>query len=408
MCDEFWQPKIHLELNSFVCTILIKKITSLHSIHPPFSSILFSAFFFVYRPTKSKIWRYFRLSSRRSDSDNKLETQRSAENSITQENTTETMDIEAKIPLTRKSAVNIKSLSKQSMSTTKQQNLPNASTHGKISKKSATNSDNRMSSKSTKNLRKELSTNKMRAELSHSIEEVNNSCSNITASTFVNENGVSTSSGICLDFESGAHIERKSICDRDSVFSGASSNDRYSQRSNDMLSEAGNLTRRESSSTYEQDMDIIDLLERERSMNIQDMMERERRTERMRKKQAYGNRSNRKLPDLTKITTPNSPKRAIVGEQTTNFPNFVFTHQYNEFAEARTNRNRDLNAISSRNNSLGSFGKRNSDAYKADDDDMSRRKQSIESRKSSTKSIRDSRGVHSSGKYVDASYANNL
>lgn len=379
------------------------------------------------RPTKSKIWRYFRLSSRRSDSDNKFGPQQSAENSITQENTTETLDIEAKIPLTQKSGSNAKATNKHHSSakqpasaTTKMKKKSSTIATSTATTLAPTTSAHRTGGK--KNVRKELPTNKIRPELRHSIDEVNNSCSNITASTYCNGNGVSTSSGIGLDFESGAHIERKSICDRDSVYSGVSS-DRYSHRSQDMLSETGNISaRRESSSTYERDMDIIDLLERERSMDIQDMIERERRAERTRKKQAYARTSasverHRKLPDITKIAaTPNSPKRTISTEQSTNFPNFVFTHQYNEFAEARTNRNRDLNAAAvtsgSRHNSQGSFGKRSSDAHQGDDEEavnVSRtaRKLSVDSRKGSTKSIRDSR-VLSSGKYADTSHANKL
>lgn len=254
----------------------------------------------------------------------------------------------------------------------------------------------------------------------HSSDEMNNSCSNITTSTYINGNEVSTSSGIGLDFES-VHTETKLNCDRESVYSGIS-NDRHSQRSHDRLSETGNLLlRRESSSTYERDMDIIDLLERERSMDLQEIIERERHTERFRKKvpnvRSNSGLERRKLPDIAKITAPSSPKRMTSAEQN-NFPNFVFTHQFNEFAEARSNRNRDSNTVSSnvlsksRNNSQTSFGKRNSDSYQWEEENaagnMGRvaRARSIDSRKSSTKSVHESRIIGNN--YTGATYANKL
>lgn len=364
---------------------------------------------------KDRIWRYFRLSSRRSDSDNKLEAQHSVENSITQENTTETMDIEAKLPhIAHKTNATNKPTGKVNPQSAHASN--NA-----LKTKRATNrsSPNRASIKN-KNVRKDL----MRSERTHSSEEMNNSCSNITASTYVNGNEVSASSGIGLDFENAAHNEQKVNFDRESVYSGLS-NDRLSHRSHDRLSETGNLLlRRESTSTYERDMDIIDLLERERSMDLQDIIEHERRTERSRKKapktRIASGLERRKLPDIAKITAPSSPKRLISTEQSTNFPNFVFTHQFNEFAEARTNRNRDAGgsvaatASRSRNNSQTSFGKRNSDAYLFNEDENAgistnhvTRARSIDSRKSSTKSTHDNRAM-STNVYNNATYANNL
>lgn len=249
-----------------------------------------------------------------------------------------------------------------------------------------------------------------------SIDEMNNSCSNITTSTYCNGNEMSTSSGIGLDFESGTYNERRPLCDRESVYSGTST-DRYSHRSRELMSECDNVsTRRESSSTYERDMDIIDLLERERSMDIQDMLERERRIEQQRKKPSLSRSSgrsavsgHRKLPDITRIATPNSPKRSVVAESTNNFPNFVFTHQQNEFADAHSNRNRK--SISGQ--SYSSFSKRNSDAYvnevEAVDIDRLSQARSTDSRKSSIKSVRDPRcgsavSVGGIGKYSDSIY----
>lgn len=332
---------------------------------------------------------------------------RSIENSITQENTTETLDIEAKMPLAYKSANPTKSAGKINP-------IALQSANALKSKKSSNRANPNRGSIRTKNMRKDF----IRPERTHSSDEMNNSCSNITASTYINGNEVSTSSGIGVDFESGAHVDQqKPHCDRESIYSGIS-NDRLSHRSNDIQSESGNLLlRRESSSTYERDMDIIDLLERERSMDLQDIIER-RCTERPHKK-TPNIRTNqgferRKLPDIAKITAPPSPKRLISSEPSANFPNFVFTHQFNEFAEARSNRNRDSNGASSnlsgrsRNNSQASFGKRNSDAHQWNEDEnvasVNRvaRARSIDSRKSSTKSIHDNRIIGGNN------FANNL
>lgn len=338
--------------------------------------------------------------------------QRSMENSITQENTTETMDIEAKLTIPQKTTQIAKPTVKVNPSTMSPANALKT-------KKAANLAYPHRTSIRNKNVHKDS----IRPKRTHSSDEMNNSCSNITTSTYVNGNEVSTSSGIGLDFES-AHTEPKINCDRESVYSG-SSNDRFSQRSHDILSESSNLLlRRESSSTYERDMDVIDLLERERSMDLQEIIERERQTERYRKKvsnvRSNSGMERRKLPDIAKITAPASPKRLPSNEQN-NFPNFVFTHQFNEFSEARSNRNRDSNVASSnvlsrsRNNSQTSFGKRNSDAYQRDEENtvgnMNRvaRARSIDSRKSSTKSIHDSRIISGSGNnYTNTTYANNL
>lgn len=353
------------------------------------------------------------------------------ENSITQENTTETMDIEAKIPLAQKATHIISGKPTGKVNPTTAHPIVNAP---KIKKPVNRTNPNRTSIRN-KNVHKDL----IRPERTRSSEEMNKSLSNITASTYINGNEVSTSSGIGLDFENFIAPEQQKLnCDRDSVYSGVSSNDRFSHRSHDMLSESGNLLlRRESSSTYERDMDIISLLERERSMN--EIIEHERNTERFRKK-VPTKRSNsgverRKLPDITKITAaPPSPKRQISSsstaaaaaaiEQSGNFPNFVFTHQFNEFAEARSNRNRDSNTVTanivtarSRNNSQTSFGKRNSDAYPWNDDESGvgnvnrvSRARSIDSRKGSTKSIHDNRiiAADNSHTYAGSTYANNM
>lgn len=361
---------------------------------------------------------------------------------------------------------------------------------------------------------------KDRIERLHLPDDMNNSCSNITASTYLNGNEISGATvGLELEHDGGGNAvpnaDRKHSggigVDRESMYSGIS-NDRMSHRSHDLMSESGgNLLslRRESSSTYERDMDIIDLLERERSvLDMQDVIECERQRNSIvgdvdqrkyastKKVAAHmaarpsigGGGERRKLPDITKITTklpaatmaPSSPKQRLIStasngggggggvsgnidhqqhHQSTNFPNFVFTHQYNEFAEARINRNRDVNGVvvstnpnssananantapvasaavlmgRSRNNSQTSFSggggggsKRNSDAYAWTDEDNAivgvnrvTRARSIDSRKSSTKSnhsdmVRGAAattggGLGSSSNYMSSAYASNL
>lgn len=356
------------------------------------------------------------------------------ENSITQENTTETLDIEGKMSQKSTHIITSGGGGGHCKPTGKMNPTANLTANSYKPKKPVSRTNPNRTSIRNKNLHKDL----IRPERTRSSEEMNNSCSNITASTYINGNEVSTSSGIGLDIESIIPTEQPKLtanCDRESVYSGLSI-DRFSHRSHDMLSESGNLLlRRESSSTYERDMDIIDLLERERSIDLHEIIERERQTERFRKK-VSNTRSNsgverRKLPDITKIAAaPSSPKRLITSsaEQSNNFPNFVFTHQFNEFAEARSNRNRDSNGgvtsnitmVRSRNNSQTSFGKRNSDAHQWNDDEPNAvgninrvaRARSIDSRKSSTKSIHDNRitaatAVNSTN-YTGSTYPNKM
>lgn len=173
------------------------------------------------------------------------------------------------------------------------------------------------------------------------IEPVNNSCSNITSSTYCNDQ---------------SYYDKNPLFDRDSLYSVS---DRKSLsrpsllRSQDnILSESEIMSRRESSSTYERDMEIIDLLERERSMDIQDMMEQERKGEKIRSITRHNSsfeRHHRKLPDISKLA-PISPKKL---DHSVNFPNLVFTHQ-SDFG--------DVNARvpSSRKSSQGSHSNRDS------------------------------------------------
>lgn len=261
------------------------------------------------------------------------------------------------------------------------------------------------------------------------MDEVTNSCSNITASTYCNDTIIN--SGKVNDVRKSSSGDQKPLYEprRDSLYSDLSST-RYTSR--DLLSECENLSvRRESTSTYERDMEIIDLLERERSMDIQDMLERERRAEASRNKQVKMNQRknsaterHRKLPDITKIAaTPSSPKRIAV-ESGANFPNFVFTHQHQQGypAEQRSNRVRSTapvgpSANRNRQSSVtsGTFVKRNSgpqDLMNVDEQlvpsstgRMSRTRSTGSSR-SSTKSAREQRIV--SGEYRENVFTENL
>lgn len=262
----------------------------------------------------------------------------------------------------------------------------------------------------------------------HSIDDLDNSCSNITTSTYCNENGVSISSGIGIDYDSsgigpigGVYNERKPLCSRDSVFSSYS--ERNLNRSRDRLSDAGESlsVRRESSSTYERDMDSIDLLERERSMDMissaQTRNEPESRMDKMRSRQLATRKNSsverhRKLPDITKITTPNSPNKRVAISTTEQSPNFVFTHQQHLANELIVEQPAQISRTSSRNRTYSTA----SVPRNAFDDDPSgfdafaaafnSRGPPTQSRKSSTKSARGTR-VHS-GKYGDNIYTDDL
>lgn len=425
--------------------------------------------------------------------------QNSTENSITQVNTTETLDIETNISHPPKSSTKHhhhhhgRSAASKTSTLTSLHATANAVRAKQLAEKQEHHQ--RANEKRPKTAAKSKhSGTRDRSERLHLSDDINNSCSNITASTYLNGIEISSTSGECGGSNLAEDINRKNsggsvnstiiAVDRESMYSGIS-NDRVSHRSHDLLSESGgNLLalRRESSSTYERDMDIIDLLERERSLDIDDdVKNRERQrhgnndqrklqqTKKVSTAAAYMSRPSerRKLPDITKITTlsklpasvtttvaPLSPKQRLIStasgsgssidhqhHQATNFPNFVFTHQYNEFAEARINRNRfDLNGAivnksstqavmrSARNNSQTSFSggggggggnKRNSDAYAWNDEDntivsvnRATRARSIDSRKNSTKSnhddIRGDSGGGSSDNYINSTYANNL
>lgn len=408
----------------------------------PFCLIPVCRFNFMCRPAKDRLRRYFRLSSRgQSESDNKLSApQPSNENSTTQENTTTTETIDE----------SLKIFDTQQKVHSSKYGVTNAKMgKPRLSKSSMANPMSRGRSRSRKRSSIEEFNAKTKKNSNDDID--NNSCSNITASTYCNDNGgISISSGIGIDFDSGGvggiggvgggvggggangnghgsvdvggvYNERKPLCSRDSIFGSYS--ERSINQSRDRLSDAGESlsVRRESSSTYERDMDSIDLLERERSMDTIPTtlakIEPEPRIEKMRSRHSLARNNSsferhRKLPDITKIAAPNSPKRTTVqstAERSPNFPNFVFTHQqhlateFNSNERCANNRNRTHSTAPMPRNA---FDANDSSGFEAFAQSFNSR--APHSRKSSTKGVRE-RGtrVHS-GKYGDSIYSDNL
>lgn len=253
---------------------------------------------------------YLRLSTKKCD---KKPTQslRSTENSVTQENTTTDTVDEPNARRTKSTDEPIGSNNRSaSDASTTITTIPAAYLKPKHSSKiNANNGSNGSDAKqkSTKQpidqfsaaLRGRL---KVRSLLD-STATINNSCSNITSSTYCN--------GVDLD----GYYDKTNVSDRDSLVSvnlRKPSSRLSSERSTDFLSDIDIMSRRESSSTYERDLEIIDLLERERSMDIQDMMERERKGEKIRsisRNNSSFERHHRMLPDISKFAAPNSPKK---------------------------------------------------------------------------------------------------
>lgn len=167
-------------------------------------------------------------------------------------------------------------------------------------------------------------------------ELLNNSCSNITASTYCN--GVDPSQLI----GKGETPDRDRFHDNPISDSIISQKERRAARSalyNHPLRTSQDsdldsiLSRRESSSTFERDMDIIDLLQRERSMDIPEALERDHRIGMESKRSSISrqnsshDRHHRRLPDLRRLTgTPVIAKKSVEPH----FPNQVFTYQPNE------------------------------------------------------------------------------
>lgn len=257
---------------------------------------------------KERLRGYFRLSSRPNDK-KPVQQQRSSDASMAQENTTETCDEPATPKQIEKPEKPVPIVEEVKPIPVARPKIQTITDHRPISK-------TRHASEFSESLKERLAAAGL-LDRSGSVDPLTNSCSNITASTYCNPDA------------DNVYYEKNQPCD--SLFSVGidvkSNRSLHSQRySQDGLSELENvISRRESSSTYERDMDIIDLLERERSMDIQDMLERERRGDKMRsisRQSSSVERHHRKLPDISRLsTTPGSPKRDP------NFPNLVFTHQ---------------------------------------------------------------------------------
>lgn len=117
---------------------------------------------------------------------------------------------------------------------------------------------------------------------------LNNSCSNITSSTYCNngsqrdinyDSGGSLLAGSTIASVSGDVLTRGSSYNRSSkrhrqqLSNAIHNKNLYDMRTTDSEISSTHIG---STSTLERDLEIIDLLERERSMDIQDMMEQER------------------------------------------------------------------------------------------------------------------------------------
>lgn len=250
------------------------------------------------RPAKERIRRYFRLSSRQSESENKLSTHRSTENSVTQENTTETLD------------------------ETIDEKYLNYKYAGDVNAENPIKKIQRNSNKKFRN--------------PSDVERL--SRKNLSVSSYSNSSKSNEYGNISMR-------SSENILEHDFLYS--SSQRELIHANHDQLSTTSEkyLPRRESSSTYERDMEIIDLLQRDRSMNIQETCNSSRMDiltapETPSSQDTFSNddiirpkRSSferRKLPDIRKITSSssssNSPKRLLTETQQ-NFPNLVFTHQ---------------------------------------------------------------------------------
>lgn len=246
-------------------------------------------------------------------------------------------------------------------------------------------------------------------EKKNSLEEIDKSCSDITASTYCNENGVSISSGIGLDFDSGTSYVgiRKTYNERKSC----ALDFRNLNRSRDLLANAENLSmRRESSSTFERDMAIIDLLQRERSMNAISIQARNEPELRIGKLNPRPRQSFTQTSTSFERHRPENPKRTVTStaaELSPSFPNFVFTHQQH-LAKSLSNEqthSRNRPALSAAAIATSSDDPSGFNAF-AKSFNSSGGSGGSHSRKRSNKSMRDTR-VHSN-KYGARIYSDNL
>lgn len=290
---------------------------------------------------KERLRGYFRLSSRSScdKKPNAVSEQRPSDVSITIEATTETCDLHPDDQSSAKKPNKATQYTKPASARKPFQNV-SKSKCGIV-----------RSTEVRPNIQPAAPAQRLNSEFSDSLKErlavaglfdrtatpdlLNNSCSNITASTYCN--GATDPLTLLLNKESPdrellhnnpmsdskqAQLERRSA--RRTIYNHPL---RTSQESElDSI-----LSRRESSSTYERDMDIIDLLQRERSMDIPETLERERRSgidpmvRSISRQNSALDRHHRRLPDVSRFTgiPPASPKKSVERH----FPNQVFTHQ---------------------------------------------------------------------------------
>lgn len=283
-----------------------------------------------FRQLKERLRGYFRLSSHSCDSRQEAGlNQRSSQGSITQEATTETCDERS----TGDAAFNFNKTTKTSKTSFDPQ--PRSSVLRKTFQGTA---KSKCGITRSTEVRPNMQSSSQRlgvdGRCSDKREPLNNSLSNITASTYCN--GVDPSPLIdkagtpdrdrfhdnpISDSRSAAQKERRAT--RSALY-------HHPLRSSQDSDLDSILSRRESSSTYERDMDIIDLLQRERSMEMPEALERERRISvdqksvSISRQNSSHDRHHRRLPDLRRLAgPPSNPKRS--GDL--HFPNQVFTHQ---------------------------------------------------------------------------------
>lgn len=137
----------------------------------------------------------------------------------------------------------------------------------------------------------------------YSLDPLTNSCSNITSSTYCNNGG--TPSERDFDNDSIGYNNTERDYYKKSISSNCSNNNN-TKRHNLRNSFQHQFSDRDSfgkgsTSTLERDLEIIDLLERERSMDIQEMIEKERQLTSVSRQGSLLDRR-RKLPEISNFS----------------------------------------------------------------------------------------------------------
>ena len=203
-----------------------------------FYSILFFFYFLLNRPTKEKLYGYFRISSRRSVTTSEHQQPVESEVSTTVENTTTTCTTDKTEEMVQTADNNIVvECDKINASKSFRKSMRGSKKHIQATAAAVSDHKHRMSVDS-------ISLNKIDA-----FDPLLNSCSNITTSTYCNI-------GLGENIDS-TFTEKVLLWNNDHI-----PNDAYSAGRKPSVSDVA--SRRESSSTYECDLDAIDLLERER------------------------------------------------------------------------------------------------------------------------------------------------